>query len=47
VETFNVANHAQFCGAAAVNGNISSPSFGKVVSAASPRLIQAAVKFCF
>jgi hypothetical protein len=47
VETFNVANHAQFYGAAAVNGNISSPFFGKVVSAASPRLIQVAVKFYF
>ena len=47
VEAFNVANHAQFYGAAAVNGNISSPFFGKVVSAAAPRLIQAAVKFYF
>ena len=47
VEAFNVANHAQFYGAAAVSGNISSPSFGKVVSAADPRLLQVAVKFYF
>ena len=47
VEAFNVANHAQFYGAAAVSGNISSPSFGRVVSAADPRLLQVAVKFNF
>jgi len=47
VEAFNVANHAQFYGAAAVGGNISSPSFGRVVSAADPRLLQVAVKFYF
>jgi hypothetical protein len=47
VEGFNVTNHAQFYGAAAVNGNISSPSFGRVVSAADPRLLQVAVKFYF
>jgi len=47
VEAFNAANHAQFYGAAAVNGNISSPSFGRVVSAAAPRLLQVAVEFYF
>ena len=47
VEAFNVTNHAQFYGAAAVSGNISSPSFGRVVSAADPRLLQVAVKFYF
>ena len=46
-EGFNVFNHAQFYGAASVEGNISSPSFGDVVSAAPPRLMQAAVKFVF
>jgi hypothetical protein len=46
-EAFNVFNHAQFYGAAAVNGNITSGSFGQVVSAASPRLIQMAAKFSF
>jgi hypothetical protein len=47
VEAFNVANHAQFYGAAAVNGNLSSPSCGRVVSAADPRLLQTALKFYF
>jgi len=47
VEAFNAFNHAQFYGAAAVNGNISSAAFGEVVSAAPPRTLQAAVKFYF
>jgi len=47
VETFNAPNHAQFYGAASVNGNISSAAFGKVVSADAPRLIQLAAKFYF
>jgi hypothetical protein len=46
-EGFNVFNHAQFYGPASVDGNISSSSFGDVVSAAAPRLMQAAVKFIF
>jgi len=46
-EGFNVFNHAQFYGPASVNGNINSASFGEVVSAAPPRLMQAAVKFIF
>jgi hypothetical protein len=46
-EGFNVFNHAQFYGPASVNGNINSLSFGEVVSAAAPRLTQAAVKFIF
>jgi hypothetical protein len=46
-EAFNAFNHAQFFGAAAVNGNISSPSFGRVVSAGTPRVIQVAAKFRF
>jgi hypothetical protein len=46
-EGFNVFNHAQFYGPAAVNGNINSSSFGEVVGAAAPRLMQAAVKFIF
>jgi hypothetical protein len=46
-EGFNIFNHAQFYGAAAVNGNINSSSFGDVMSAAAPRLMQAAVKFSF
>jgi hypothetical protein len=47
LEAFNVFNHAQFYGPAAVNGNISSANFGQIVSAASPRLVQMAVKFSF
>jgi len=46
-EAFNVFNHTQFYGPAAVNGNISSPEFGQVVNAAAPRLIQLAAKFYF
>ncbi|MFZ0942228.1 MAG: hypothetical protein WB523_23755 [Candidatus Sulfotelmatobacter sp.] len=47
LETFNVFNHTQFYGPAAVNGNISSADFGQVVSAAPPRLLQLAAKFLF
>ncbi len=47
VESFNVANHAQFFGPGTVNGNISSPSFGSIVSADAPRLLQLAAKFYF
>jgi carboxypeptidase family protein len=47
VEAFNIFNHAQFYGPTSVNGNINSSSFGQVVSAASPRLMQVAVKFTF
>ncbi|MGB9283532.1 MAG: TonB-dependent receptor, partial [Candidatus Sulfotelmatobacter sp.] len=46
-EGFNVFNHAQFYGPSSVNGNINSSSFGQVVSAAAPRLMQAAVNFTF
>jgi hypothetical protein len=47
LEAFNVFNHTQFYGPAAVNGNISSADFWQVVSAAPPRLIQLAGKFLF
>jgi hypothetical protein len=47
LETFNTFNHAQFFGAASVNGEITSRAFGQVVSAASPRLVQAALKLTF
>jgi len=47
MEAFNVFNHAQFFGPTAVDGNISSSTFGHVVSAAPPRLMQAAIKFNF
>ena len=47
VEAFNAFNHAQFYGPAAVDGNISSPEFGRVVSAVPPRILQLAAKFSF
>ena len=47
LEAFNVFNHAQFYGAAAVNGNITSGSFGQITSAAAPRLVQLATRFSF
>ena len=46
-EAFNVFNHAQFFGAAAVEGNISSSSFGQAVSAMPPRLMQLAARYRF
>jgi hypothetical protein len=47
LEAFNVFNHAQFFGPQAVDGNISSGTFGQVVSAAAPRLVQLGAKFTF
>jgi hypothetical protein len=48
LEAFNVFNHAQFFGPTSVNGNINDTStFGQVVAAGSPRLLQAAIKFIF
>jgi hypothetical protein len=46
-EAFNIFNHTQFFGPAAVNGDVNNPLFGRVVSAAAPRLIQVAAKFEF
>ena len=47
VEGFNVFNHTQFFGPQSVDGNIGSSSFGQVVSANPPRLVQLGVKFLF
>ena len=47
VEAFNLFNHAQFFGPAAVEGNMSSGSFGNAVSAMPPRLMQLAVRYRF
>ena len=47
LEAFNAFNHAQFYGPNSVDGNISSATFGNVVSAAPPRLIQIAAKIFF
>ncbi len=47
LEGFNVFNHAQFYGAASVDGEVNDPHFGQVVSAAAPRLVQLGAKFTF
>jgi hypothetical protein len=46
-EAFDVFNHAQFYGPAAVDGQIEDPAFGRIESAQSPRLMQLAAKFSF
>ena len=47
IEGFNVFNHAQFFGSQSVDGNIGSSTFGQVVSANPPRLVQLGAKFFF
>ena len=47
LEAFNVFNHAQFFGPQSVDGNIDSSTFGQVVNAGPPRLVQLAAKFVF
>ena len=47
LEVFNVFNHPQFYGPGAVDGNIVSSSFGQIVQAAPPRLMQLAAKLTF
>lgn len=47
LEGFNVFNHAQFFGAGSVQGNFGSEDFGQIVSAASPRLLQASARIRF
>jgi hypothetical protein len=46
-EAFNLFNHAQFFGAATVEGNMASGSFGNAVSAMAPRLMQLALRYRF
>jgi hypothetical protein len=46
-EAFNLFNHAQFFGPAAVQGNLSSSSFGQAISAMPPRLAQLALRYRF
>jgi hypothetical protein len=46
-ETFNTFNHAQFFGNGSVDGNVNSPTFGRVLHAASPRIVQLGAKFNF
>jgi hypothetical protein len=48
LEVFNLFNHVQFFGPAAVNGDVDNTQlFGKVQNSAPPRLMQLAVKFTF
>jgi Carboxypeptidase regulatory-like domain/TonB-dependent Receptor Plug Domain len=48
MEAFNAFNHTQFYGPAAVDGQVDdTQNFGRIVSAAAPRLVQLAVKFAF
>jgi hypothetical protein len=47
VEAFNVFNHTQFNGPSSVDGNIGSSTFGQAISAAPPRIMQAALKLNF
>jgi hypothetical protein len=47
LEGFNVFNHAQFFGPQSVDGNIASATFGRVISADPPRLVQLGAKFLF
>ncbi len=46
-EAFNVFNHAQFYGPAAVDGQIEDSAFGQIESAQAPRLVQIAARFSF
>jgi hypothetical protein len=47
VEAFNLFNHTQFNGPSSVDGDIGSSTFGNVISAAAPRILQGAIKFTF
>ena len=47
LEAFNAFNHAQFFGPQSVDGNIGSSTFGQVINAQPPRLVQTGVKFLF
>jgi hypothetical protein len=47
IEGFNIFNHAQFFGPESVDGNIISSTFGDVVSAQPPRLLQLGAKLNF
>jgi len=47
LDAFNVFNHTQFNGPSSVDGDIGSSTFGDVISAAPPRILQGAMKFNF
>ena len=44
LEAFNVFNHARF---GPPNTTLNSPSFGQILSAADPRILQLAVRYLF
>jgi hypothetical protein len=46
-ETFNTFNHAQFDGAASVDGNRDDATFGQTLKSQPGRVSQVAVKFLF
>jgi hypothetical protein len=46
-EAFNLFNHSQFFGPAAVNGNISSSDFGQIENSGAPRLLQLSARLQF
>ena len=55
-EVFNVPNHANYCAPASQgiapaiscpDVNLNSPTFGKIFSAADPRIMQIALKYVF
>jgi hypothetical protein len=46
-EAFDVFNHAQFYGPAAVDGQIEDSAFGQIENAQPPRLVQLALKYSF
>jgi len=47
IEAFNVFNHTQFNSPGSVDGNIGSSTFGNVISAAPPRIMQGALRVTF
>jgi Carboxypeptidase regulatory-like domain len=47
LEAFNAFNHTSFFGPNAVNATLGATTFGNVVNAASPRLVQAGLKLSF
>jgi hypothetical protein len=47
IEAFNLFNHPQYFGPDTVDGDISDGTFGQIVKAGDPRLMQVALKFSF
>lgn len=47
LDALNIFNHTQFNGPSSVDGDIGSTTFGDVISAAAPRILQGALKLSF